>query len=403
MAEPTPDGLRATVRAWLEQNWHPGADRFEFLESVVAAGYAVPRWPVEMFGLGLASELADVIEEEFARAGAPGAGQDLTNLWAGTLRRHAPAELRDALLRRVLAGGVHMCLLYSEPGAGSDLAGLQTRADADGDGWSVTGQKVWTSNAHRAEYGFLLARTDWDVPKHEGISFFLLPMRQPGVEVRPLRQITGESHFNEVFIDHARVPSGHLLGQLGGGWAVLQTALSYERAHMAGRSRRPAGDAGSAGQATVRPGEDLDILALAVELGAHRDPLLRQELARVATLQKVLQWNAQRARDASGRGRETPLPLLAKLAMSRFLHQRARLQSRLLGAEATLDGPASARASSANFLALNAYFTSIGGGTDEIQHNIIGERLLGLPREPATDRGVPFRQVLKATNPRTAR
>src|SRR5574340_942967 len=184
-----------TVRALHADNWDPTTDpgdRSEWLAAVVEQGYAVPRWPSSKFGLGLSDEQAQLVENEFGAADVPGAGQDRTNLWANTVLRYGTPELTERLLRPLLEDRVPMCLLYSEPGAGSDLAGLRTRAVLDGDEYVVTGQKVWTSGAATAEYGMLVARTDPDVPKHRGISFFFLPMRQPGVEVRPLRQMTGE-------------------------------------------------------------------------------------------------------------------------------------------------------------------------------------------------------------------
>ena len=281
-----------------------------------------------------------------------------------------------------------MCLLYSEPGAGSDLAGVRTRADRDGDHFVVNGQKVWTSSAATADYGMLIARTDWDVPKHQGISFFFLPMKQPGVEVRPLRQITDESHFNEVFITDAIVPAENLLGALNGqGWGVLQTALAYERSVMGEGARGPAQrrrrgrQRGAADRAGPR-GRRLD------------DPLIRQEIARVIAYKKLNALNNARAKADLAQGTSSPIMSLGKLAMSRILHEEARVRTAILGAGSLLEGPDHPRAEDANFLTLNAYFTSIGGGTDQIQRNIIGERVLGLPREPEVDRDVPFRETL---------
>jgi alkylation response protein AidB-like acyl-CoA dehydrogenase len=302
-----------------------------------------------------------------------------------------------------------MCLLYSEPGAGSDLASLQTRADRDGDDFVVTGQKVWTSGARRAEYGMLVARTNWDVPKHRGLSFFFFPMKQPGVEVRPIKQITGESHFNEVFIDGARVPAENLLGGLNEGWQVLQTALAYERSVMGDVARGPRRakrqpdkdrDKDSDFTSPDEPGPgasgaEVDLVGLAQATDRASDPNIRQAIARVYALRAVNRWNAQRAKAQLQQGSSSPILSLGKLAMSRILHEGARVQGMILGAEAMLAGPDHPRGDAANFLALNAYFTSIGGGTDQIQRNIIGERVLGLPREPEVDRDVPFRDVRK--------
>ncbi|WP_374386045.1 acyl-CoA dehydrogenase family protein [Sandaracinobacter sp.] len=396
----TDEQLAAEVRAWLEANWDPGrkvkAESFgrspyqPFLEQVLAAGYAVPTWPKERWGLGLKPAQARIIEQEFAAVGAPGAAQDKHNLWANTALAHATPEFRDEIVPKLLTGAVGMCLLYSEPGAGSDLAAVRTRADReqgpDGDRFRVNGQKVWTSGAAVADYGMLIARTDWDAPKHKGISFFFLPMKQPGVEVRPLRQITDEAHFNEVFITDAFVPAANLLGPLNGGWGVLQTALAYERSVMGDAARGPR--SGKAG-----PKGDGALVELAREAGVLDDPLMRQDIAQVTAWKILNRLNNARAKADLKRGTSSPIMSLGKLAMSRILHQEARLRTQMLGAESLLEGPDHPRAEDANFLSLNAYFTSIGGGTDQIQRNIIGERVLGLPKEPEIDREMPFREV----------
>ncbi len=382
-------------------NWRADRPRREWLEVVVDAGYAVPTWPREWYGLGLSAAHARVIVEEFRRARAPGAGQDVHNLWANTLLAFGTKSMQRRLIRPLLLDDVKMCLLYSEPGAGSDLAGLQTRAERDGDEFVITGQKVWTSGAASADYGMLVARTDWDVPKHRGISFFFLPMRQDGVEIRPIKQITGESHFNEVFLDGARVPADHLLGQLNDGWRVLQTALAYERSVMGDVARGPrrlksGPDAGTDSPPPGSSGAEVDLVALARSVGRAEDRTVRDAIIRVHILRTVNRWNAQRAKAQLRQGESSPILSLGKLAMSRILHEGARVQGQILGAEALLVGPDHPAGDAANFLALNAYFTSIGGGTDQIQRNIIGERVLGLPREPEVDRDVPFRDVRKA-------
>jgi alkylation response protein AidB-like acyl-CoA dehydrogenase len=316
------------------------------------------------------------------------------NLYANTILAHGTKEQKDSFVRPLAFGEHRGCLLYSEPGAGSDLAALQTRADRDGDDWVVTGQKVWTSNAQEATHGMLVARSDWDVPKHRGITFFWFPMRQPGVEVRPIRQITKEAHFNEVFITDARVPDTHRLGDLNDGWRVLQTALAYERSVMGEAARGPKkGDDEARGGTTGH----VDLKALAQEVGRNDDPIVRQEVVRVMTMRQVNAWNQMRAKAALAQGTSSPIMSLGKLAMSGILHTDAAVQADILGAEAMLDGPDNPRADAANFLALNAYFTSIGGGTDQIQRNIIGERVLGLPKEPQVDRDVPFRQLKVGT------
>jgi len=396
---PKDDALREEVRAWLAANWKPemrpkaapggwstSAEQQAWLSKVVDARWAAPRWPVEWMGRGLADAQARIIERAFAAVGAPGAGQDRSNLWANTLLARGGPALKAKLLLPLLRGQVAMCLLYSEPGAGSDLAGVRTRADRQGDHFVVNGQKVWTSGAATADYGMLIARTDWDVPKHKGISFFFCPMKQPGVEVRPLRQITNEAHFNEVFITDAIVPAENLLGELNAGWGVLQTALAYERSVMGDGARGPrSGVAESTGEEPL--------IALAREAGVLADPALRQQIAKVIAYKRLNALNNARAKADLAQGTSSPLMSLGKLAMSRILHEEARLRTAMLGAVSLLEGPDHPRAEDANFLTLNAYFTSIGGGTDQIQRNIIGERVLGLPKEPEVDRDIPFRQV----------
>jgi alkylation response protein AidB-like acyl-CoA dehydrogenase len=397
----TDDALRAEVRAWLADNWTPlpkpqagagGAgwtttpEHKAWLAKVVDARWAAPRWPTQWYGRGLPDAQARIVEREFAAIGAPGTGQDRTNLWANTALAHATASFKARIVPALLKGEVAMCLLYSEPGAGSDLAGVRTKAERQGDHFVVNGQKVWTSGAATADYGMLIARTDWDVPKHRGISFFFCPMKQPGVEVRPLRQITDESHFNEVFLTDVIVPAENLLGDLGAGWGVLQTALAYERSVMGDNARGPR-------SGVAESTEEEPLIALAREAGVLGDPVIRQEIAKAIAWRKLNALNNARAKADLGQGTSSSIMSLGKLAMSRILHEEARVRTLILGAGSLLEGKDYPRAEDANFLTLNAYFTSIGGGTDQIQRNIIGERVLGLPKEPEVDRDVPFRQV----------
>ncbi|MEQ1702976.1 MAG: acyl-CoA dehydrogenase family protein, partial [Ilumatobacteraceae bacterium] len=238
------DDVRA-AKEFLAANWSPSVDPAAWQQLVIDERWAALRWPSQWFGRDLSDEAAREVEAVFAEAGAPGPGQDIVNLWAGTLIAFGSDELKAMFVRRLLLDEVAMCLLYSEPGAGSDLAGIRTTAVRDGDEWIINGQKVWTSGARDADYGMLIARTDWDQPKHRGISFFWFPMRQSGVEVRPLRQATGDARFNEVFITDARVADSHRLGELNAGWMVLQTALAYERIAMGGSGRRGSGVRGA--------------------------------------------------------------------------------------------------------------------------------------------------------------
>ncbi|WP_396921521.1 acyl-CoA dehydrogenase family protein [Mycolicibacterium sp.] len=391
----TADELRTEVRDWLAEHWTglPKAtdpwvsspERIAWLEKVLDAGYAVPTYPARWFGREYPNELAAVIEQEFKAVKAPGARQDKYSIPANTALKFGTETLKSDLLRDFLTERVRTCLLYSEPGAGSDLAAVRTTAVRDGDRWVVNGQKVWTSGAKTSEYALLIARTDWDAPKHKGLSFFVIPMRQPGIEVRPLVQITGESHFNEVFITDATVPDAYLLGGEGNGWRVLQTALAYERSIM--------GDTGRASRNRTRAD---DLIGLAREHGRLDEPVVRRELADVLALRELNALNNARAKAAAAQGTSTPIMSLGKLAMSRILHSEARLKTEIIGAEALLAGADHPEADDINFLTLNAFFTSIGGGTDQIQRNIIGERVLGLPKEPEVDRDIPFRQARRS-------
>lgn len=299
----------------------------------------------------------------------------------------------------VAAGETKWCLLYSEPGAGSDLAGLRTRAERDGSSedadWIVTGQKVWTSFATTADYGLLVARTDPDVPKHQGITFFILPMRQPGVQVRPIHQITGESEFNEVFLDGARVPDANRVGDPGTGWAVLQVALGYERRLMGDLARTTQRGVNAA--SAPHP-----LVDLAREFGRLDDSHIRQRIARIEALTTVNRWNTRRAKASTDRAEAATLLALGKIAMSRILHETAAVETEIVESESMLCGPDNPVGDAVTFRTLNAYFTSIGGGTDQIQRNIIGERVLGLPKEPDPFRDSPAISPLTTTRFRTA-
>lgn len=393
--------LREEVQDWLAQHftgdfakalgkegfeWGASEERKAWLGMVVEARWAVPRWSKDWYGRDLSDNQATIIERAFSAVHAPGAGQDNLNLWANTLLAGGSQTLKEQLIGPLLKNEVNMCLLYSEPGAGSDLAGIRTRADRQGDHYLVNGQKVWTSGAAIADYAMLIARTDWDVPKHRGISFFYCPMKQPGIEVRPLRQITNESHFNEVFITDAVVPLDNLLGNLNSGWQVLNTALAYERSSMGENARGP-----RSGAAESKDEEAL--IGLAREAGVLDDPSLRQEIAKAISYKKLNALNSARAKADLQQGTSSSIMSLGKLAMSRILHEEARVRTEILGPQSLFEGEDHPRAEDANFLSLNAYFTSIGGGTDQIQRNIIGERVLGLPKEPEVDKTIPFRDV----------
>ncbi len=382
----TDDDVRTEVRQWLADNWDPTLERARWAQLVFEAGWAVPSWEPQWWGRGLTDPQSRIVAAEFAAVGAPGTGHDRANLFACTLHDLGTDEQKHRLIPPSIRGESKWCLLYSEPGAGSDLAGLRTRAERDGDDWVITGQKVWTSFAKSADYGLLVARTDWDVPKHAGISFFMFPMRQDGVEVRPIHQITGESEFNEVFISGARVPDANLIGEPGGGWKVLQTALAYERRLM--------GDLARTSRKARKPQADSDsLIGMARQAGKLDDSFIRQEIARVEEYAAVNRWNTQRAKSTSDKIEAATLLALGKIAMSRILHETAKVQTAIAGPETMLMGPDNPVGDAVTFRTLNAYFTSIGGGTDQIQRNIVGERVLGLPKEPEPYRNTAFREL----------
>lgn len=381
---------RREARAWLAAHWdgdgvapapfhQPSRAHVAWLTTVFEHGWAVPTWPHAWWGRGLDAAEASAVAEEFAAAGAPGGDFDRHSIPAVVLFTHGDDALKRALLPGLLSGRTTFCLLYSEPAAGSDLAGLRTSATRTQGGWLVKGQKTWTSDAARADIGLLLARTDWDAPKHRGIGFFVCPMRQPGVSVRPIRQITGDTHFNDVFLDDAFVPEGHLLGAPADGWSILQTALLVERAIMGA----------GAGEAAEDTDPEGDLLRLARRTGRIADPQVRRRLADLLALRACNALTRQRAAEPGS----LSLHLLGKLAMSRILHVDGALRLDLLGVDSLLDGPQEQEPADAHRRALMAYMTSIGGGTDQIQRNIIAEHVLGLPREPDPTRHLPFRDV----------
>ena len=386
MNDSADDQIRAEVRAWLAENWDPALDRGEWSRRVFDAGWSAPSWEPQWGGRSLTDGQSRIVAQEFVAVGARGSGMDRSDLLACTLHDLGSEEQKQRLIPPSVRGETRWCLLYSEPGAGSDLAGLRTRADRDGADWVVNGQKVWTSFAKTADYGLLVARTDWDVPKHKGISFFIFPMRQTGVEVRPIHQITGESEFNEVFITDARVPHANLVGEPGGGWSVLQSALAYERRLMGDLART------SRSSRDLKPDAD-SLIGMARSAGRLTDSFVRQEIARVGAYAAVNRWNTRRAKATRDRVEAATLMALGKIAMSRILHETAAVQTEIVGPESMLAGPDNPVGDAVTFRTLNAYFTSIGGGTDQIQRNIVGERVLGLPKEPEPFKDAPFRDL----------
>ena len=404
------DAVRAAVRGFVAGAWDPDSSLVEWRRRLADAGWIVPSWPERWGGRDLPTWADDVVADELAAAGVPGApiGSGML-LAAPTILAHGPDALRDRLLLPTATGEVTWCQLFSEPGAGSDLAGLTTRAEPDGDEWVVHGQKLWTTSAHHADLGMLLARTDWDVPKHAGLSFLVLPMRQPGVEVRPLRQMNDHASFNEVVLDGARVPRDAVVGAVGDGWKVALTTLAFERRFgMFGRAGGGAGTGRAVAEARVeaerhvatyswypqRAGRPDLVVERARATGTSADPVLRQELAALLTAERVARWTAQRAQAARALGR-TPGPegSIGKLAASVVARRSAAAHARIAGAAGMLTGSDDPTGGVVAEVLVSVPAQSIAGGTDEVQRNILGERALGLPREPAVDRDLPFRAV----------
>jgi alkylation response protein AidB-like acyl-CoA dehydrogenase len=298
-----------------------------------------------------------------------------------TLLGHGTEDQKRRFIEPTLRGDEVWCQLFSEPGAGSDLAGLTTRAVRDGDDWVVNGQKVWNSFAHFADWGILLARSDWDVPKHRGISYFVLDMHTAGVEARPLRQITGVAHFNETFLTDVRIPADQLLGAENGGWGVAQTTLMAERALISG---------GGMGLGFR------DYVELARHYGRTDDAAVRQRLAATYTRFEILKWLGQRAQAATRAGRPLgPEGSVAKLAISEHTARNGDLALAVQGPDAMLSGRDAYEDGFWQQQFLGQWGIRIGGGTEQVQRNILGERVLGLPSEPRPDKTEPFRDIPK--------
>ncbi len=385
MAVITDELVRDEVRGWLADNWDPDLTLAEWWARLCDSGWGVPTWPEEWFGKGLPRDLAGVVTEELRAAGAIGPPSGLGVLLAGpTILVHGSDEQRARYLRPILNGQEAWCQLFSEPGAGSDLASLQCRAERDGDEWIINGQKVWTSGGQTADLGMLLARTDPDAPKHKGISYFAINMEQPGVEVRPLREMTGRSLFSEVFFSDARAHESEVIGELNGGRVG-------DLASGKGRDRAQRAVAGRQSNVLER---------LAKEVGRNEDPTVRQRLAELHILNEVGRYTALRvkAAKASGRG-PGPEANTAKLLMSRITRLSRDLGLEILGPNGMLTGSDTPGGGVAQEMALFAPAVSIYGGSDEVQKNIIGERILGLPKEPDADKTktLPFRELKVGT------
>jgi alkylation response protein AidB-like acyl-CoA dehydrogenase len=409
-AGPQSEQVVADLTDWVRQHWDPSMTLRDWRKLLLASGWAVPSWPERWHGRGLPAWADELVGNELLQLGAVGipVGSG-TWLAAPTILAHGSDDLRDRLLAPILTGDQTWCQLFSEPGAGSDLAGLSTSAVRDGDSWVINGQKVWNTSAHHADMGMLLARTDWSVPKHQGITYFALPMKQPGVEVRQLRQMNFHASFNEVFLTDARIPADNVIGEVGQGWKVALTTLAYERRFSA--LRRPAyslanGRALDEARAEAddhfatyswypqRAGRPDLVIEHAQAAGVSNDPVIRQAIARLITMQRVATWTAERARVARAMGaRPGAEGSIGKLAASNVARESAKVHSMIAGAAALLAGPDSALGGVIAEVLMSVPGQSIAGGTDEIQKNILAEKVLGLPAEVRVDRDVPFSQI----------
>ena len=341
-------------------------------------GWAGLAWPAEYGGGGGEAWQARIFAEVAAGyEEGPGFVGATIAMLGPTLLRHGTEEQKRRFVPGLLSGELAFCQLFSEPGAGSDLAALGMRAVRDGDEFAVTGQKVWNSQAQFCDWGFLLVRTDPDAPKHRGITFLLVDMSTPGIEARPLVQMNGSSHFNEVFFTDVRIPAANVVGEVDGGWGPARTVLLNESAFIGDRKG-----------ASVMP----SLTELARRHRRLGDPLVRQRLADMWARERMQRWMGAAVQDAVRRGGPPPIdPGLMKLFAAESKRRSGGLAAALGGMAVMADSGDAARW--ARHELMGRFAVSIGGGTDEVMRNNLGERALGLPREPRVDRDVPWRDI----------
>ncbi|MET9826786.1 acyl-CoA dehydrogenase family protein [Streptomyces sp. NPDC006349] len=387
--------LRRRTRELLDTHPPATTDRPDFLRARFDAGLAWVHYPQGLGGLGAPRSLQSIVDAELAAAEAPDNDPRRIGIGLGmaapTILQYGTDAQKRRLLRPLWTGEEVWCQLFSEPGAGSDLAALGTRAVRDGEDWVVGGQKVWTSSAHLARWAILIARTDPDVPKHRGITYFVCDMTDPGVEVRPLRQITGEAEFNEVFLTDVRIPDSHRLGEVGDGWRVAQTTLNNERVAIGGTAiPREGGMIGKvAGTWRERP-----------ELRTHD---LHQRLLGLWVEAEVARLTGVRLRQQLVAGQPGPEGAGMKLNFARLNQEISGLEVELLGAEGLLYEDWTMRrpelvdftGRDAGYRYLRSKGNSIEGGTSEVLLNIVAERVLGLPPEPRTDKDVAWKDLAR--------
>ncbi|MGB1681156.1 MAG: acyl-CoA dehydrogenase family protein [Acidimicrobiales bacterium] len=415
MSDLSIEEIRAEVEAWLDENWDESLTVGEWWDRLGPSGYAHPMLAPNAYGKGYSQSQAAAVMAIMADREVMGPPTGLGRMLAApTIATHGTQEQVDEFLPSIMDGSVGWCQLFSEPGAGSDLAGLTCKAERDGDEWVITGQKVWTSGGQIADMGMLIARTDPNAPKHKGITYFAFDMHQPGVTVRPLTEMTGRALFNEVFIDEARVPHANIIGEENMGWSVANTTLMFERASLGSAGKSPASAAGSgvrsvrnepvtkfnrrtAGEGGVPPlgiGLWQYLVNAAEKSGRNTDPVLRQELVKLWSTIEVNRLSIQRAKDPKQRtGAE---PNIGKLVMSDLFRTFREVGLSVIGADGMLTGESDTQSGGAvSEIAMFSPGPSIYGGTDQIQRNIIGERVLGLPREPGPGKDTPFSDLPK--------
>jgi alkylation response protein AidB-like acyl-CoA dehydrogenase len=390
----TPGELRGRVADFLAAHDPVTTERLEFLRARYDAGLAWVAFPEGHGGLGLPQALQPEVDRLLAEAGAPdnnpGANGIGLGMAAPTILTFGTEAQKQRFLKPLWTGEEIWCQLFSEPGAGSDLAGVATRAVRDGDDWVVNGQKVWTSGAHNARFAILVARTDPDLPKHFGLTYFLCDMTDPGVEVRPLRQITGEAEFNEVFLTDVRIPDSQRLGAEGQGWKVANATLNNERVSIGGSATRESGMIGVVAN-TWR------------EHPERRTPELHDRLLRLWVDAEVARLTGQRLRQKLAQGQPGPEGSAMKLTFARVSQQLSGLELELLGEDGlrysdwTMVRPATVEFTGrdAGYRYLRAKGNSIEGGTSEILRNIVAERVLGLPAEPRVDKDIPWKELAR--------
>ena len=376
------DPRRQAVRTWLEANPNPTG------RQLAEAGYVAPHWPAP-YGLGADPVHQLIIDDELRRAKVRRPSNPIGIGWAGpTILQAGDPVQAERYLIPLLAGEETWCQLFSEPGAGSDLATLSTRAVRDGDEWIVTGQKIWTSLAHYSRYGILIARTDPDAPKHKGISYFICDMQAPGITINPIIEMTGGHTFNEVFLDEVRIPMENLVGDVNDGWRLAKVTLSNERVSLSG------------GGLLWGNGPTVDdLVALVKERGGVSDPMLRQRLVQQWMVGRILDLVRARTLSARVAGKEPGPEASVRKAIADDHGQAVfGLAIDLAGAHGMLngEGPLGAKDPMWSFGFLFAQALTIGGGTFAVQRNIIGERVLGLPHEPDVEAGKTWSEARAA-------